>query len=611
MSLAEPRLRLALLLLATGMFYLPAVAGGYMTDDLFHLMAFEQLPEAFTRELNVFSLVQSPEQVSLFKRYGIVPWWTSDGMRIDFWRPLSSITHFVDYQLFGRNAEAAHLVSIAWYVACVTLVHRVLSRFRGARANVVLLATAIFAFDDGHVVAVQWIANRNEIIAAVFVLLSFLSYLRVREGRSRAAGAWCVLWFAAALLAKESSVVLPALVALHALFYPEDPSATGLRRLRARASLHLGLGATLAAFVAVYLGRGHGAASAYYTSPLADPAAWALETVRSAPYHLAILVTGVPVHAFGSTPAADHPWLAVVLGGTSIAFVALAWRWLRGCRDARFFVAWMLVQQPLCASYFPDPRRLFLASIGFSFVVAAVGVQAWERRSELAPRVVGIGLCALHFAVAPAVVQITMQVVNGFQRSYASLASSLDEGVDPDRLPAERIDVFLLGFHQRELTALYGLYLRDRLNGARHDYPLSARPGERYEDLLRRGMAADRVHYHSLSFVREEVDVSVVAEDELLLEPRAGVPFFTTLFDLLYTVGEPFRVGQSFDTGVFVATIDRLDDQGMVTRVRFRFREPLSSPRYRFFAFDGSRFVPFDTASIGKPLADGPRALGR
>jgi dolichyl-phosphate-mannose-protein mannosyltransferase len=602
----EARLRLALLLLATGMFYLPAVAGGYMTDDLFHLMAFEQLPETFTRELNVFSLVSSSEQVTLFKRFGIVPWWTSDGMRIDFWRPLASLTHFVDYQLFGRNPEAAHLVSIAWYILVVFLVHRLLARFFPRQPRVLLLATAIFAFDDGHVIDVQWIANRNEIIAAVFVLLSFLAYLRLREGRSRHGGALSVLCFGTALLAKESSAVLPLLVASHALVYPEDPSARGIGRLRARLHLHLALLALLVVFMVLYFAGGHGAATAYYTSPLVSPWRWLLETVRSAPYHLAILVTGVPVHALGSTPVADHPVVAGVVALVSLGFVALAWRWLRPSRDAAFFVLWMVVQQPLVATCFPDPRRLFLPSIGFAFLVAAMCSKAWHRRRELLPRTALGAMAVLHLVVAPALVQVTIQVVNRFQRSYDDLASALDDGIDYQHLPEAGLDVFLLNFQQREVSAMFGLYLRDRLPAPGVDYAaLQADHDLDYEGKLRRGLGADRVHYHALSFVPEDVDVTIVSDREIVLAPRGG-RFFTTLFDWLYTTGEPFVVGQSFDTGVFVATIDAVDD-GEVSRVRFRFREPLSSPRYRFFAFDGERFVPFDTSSVGVPLADGPR----
>ncbi len=399
-------------LLFTALFYAPSLLGGYMADDHLHVLSLDEYPEAFWRELNLFGMIRSGEEIVIHKRMGLVPWWGSTEMRINFFRPLPSLTHWLDYLILPRNAALAHLVNIGWYLGAVYLVYRVLARFLGESSRVLLLAVVVFALDDAHALNVTWIANRNESIAGIFVLLSLLCWFRLREGK----GAWhaplACLAFVGGLLSKESAVILPVLVLSHAVVMPEQEGQSLWQRVRARLPLHLVLFAIAGIYVALYFASGHGANSVYYVNPFRNPAMWAAQFFRSGFFHAVILATGVPLHVLSSSPVRDYPWAAAGLGFITIGFFFLAWRWLRNDRPFRLALVWMIVGQAILTTSFPDPRNLFLPSIAFAYIVARVMQEAWHRRREWAPaKPIVVGLVGLHLVFAPLLDQVCIAVV--------------------------------------------------------------------------------------------------------------------------------------------------------------------------------------------------------
>lgn len=596
-------------ILLTALFYAPALVGGYFADDQFHIFALGELPEVFRKQFNLFTFIQSPEEVSVLRKWGIAPWWTSDALKIDFFRPIPSITHWLDFALFGRNPAAAHLVSIGWYMLSIALVYRVLSRFIEDGSRTLLLAVAIFALDDTHALNVQWLANRNDVIAAVFLLTGFLGWLRLNEGKgsARANVALTLVGFVCALLSKESSVVFPALVLAHAVILPSNSANKSLvSRVRPHFWLHATLGVIALVYVVAYFKSGHGPNSVYYLNPGKNPGLWATQFFRSGFFHAVILATGVPLHVLSSSPVRDYPLPAAFVAALTIGFWAVAWKLLRNDRQTRFFVAWMVIAQLILTTSFPDPRILYLPSIGFAYVVARVMQESWRRRDEWKfARPVVVTLVALHLVFAPILDQICLHVVNGFQDSYVSVREGVKQNVDVEHLPADGTEVFFLNWHQREATALANLYLSRTL-------PTGAEPEIRakladnslsFTQKVDQGFAAIKIHYYSLSFLLGEVDARVINDHEITLAPKQG-QFFPSLFEQLYMTTTDFKVGQTVQLPAFKATIEALNEQGEVTRVRFTFPKPLSSPSYKFLAWDGASWKAVNLAdAVGGRLA--------
>jgi len=593
-------------LILTAFFYAPALVGGYFADDHFHILALGDLPEVFTKQLNLFRFIGSTEEVRVFRNWGLAPWWTSDALRIDFYRPIPSLTHWLDFALFGKNAAAAHLVSIGWYLVSIALVYRVMSRFIEDGSRTLLLAMAIFALDDTHALNVQWLANRNDIVAAVFLSSAFLGWLRLREGKGTRGWNLALLFggFVAALLSKESSVVFPALVVAHAVILPDDDRAKLWQRIRPHLTLIAALGTLALVYVVVYFKSGHGPNSVYYINPGKNPGLWVASFFRSGFFHLVILATGVPLHVLSSAPVRDYPIPALFVASLTIGFWMVAWKLLRHDRSTRFFVAWMAIAQLILTTSFPDPRILYLPSIGFAYVVARVMQESWRRRDEWQlGRPVVITLVALHLVFAPVLDHVCLHVVNSFQDSYASVNKGVRENVDLENLPESGTEVFFLNWHQREATALANLYLMRSLPTGSDVEKVLARTDLPYTQKIDRGFAGMRIHYYALSFLLGEVDARVVNDHEITLSPKQG-QFFPSLFEQLYMTSTEFHVGQTMELPSFKATIEALNAQGEVTRVRFTFPKPLSSPSYKFMAYDGARWQTVHLAdAVGGRLA--------
>jgi len=590
----QTRRIVGLVIIFTALFYVPSIRCGFFADDWLHRLALDQLPDIFNEQINLFGLIRSTDEVIAFKRYGLAPWWTDLDVRINFWRPIPSITHWLEYRAFGHSTIAAHLISIAFYAFSVFLVYRLLARYLTAGIPLVL-AVLVYALDDAHALNIVWIANRNETIGGIFVLLALLAFLRHREEGGTKFGLLSLLAYVGALLSKESGLVLPLFVLAHIIVFPDKPGQSLMARVRPFLGWLVTFGAISIVFLYVYfVVLKHGANTAYYLNPGKNPGLWAANFFRSGFYHAVILATGVPLHVLSSTPIRDYPAAAVLLGAITVGFWVFAWKWLKTDRPLRFFVLTMIAGQVIVTTSFPDPRNLLLPSIGFAYVVARVFEEAVKRFEETKSklyRAVSWSILGLHLVLAPVLCQVCIYVVGTFDGRFRAISSSLSETVDYKNLPPEKFEVFFLNWHQREVTALYGLYLRRVLpTGITNYEPITLNPNLTYLDKLHQGLGGELIHYHSLSYAVEGVDVRIENEHEFTIRPKRG-SYFPTVFELLYTTGKGWHVGKTFEPGPYKATIEKMNAEGEVTEVRFTFPEPLSSPRYYFMRWNGEKFV--------------------
>jgi tetratricopeptide (TPR) repeat protein len=129
-------------------------------------------------------------------------------------RPLLVASLRLDRALFGAHALPMHAMNVALHaLACVLLFHALLQLVDLRRA---LPAALLFAAHPVHLDAVAFIVNRSELLALIFLLLSFLALWRD--------SIWAAsLAFGAALLCKETAAgALPVL--LLALAFQLRPS---------------------------------------------------------------------------------------------------------------------------------------------------------------------------------------------------------------------------------------------------------------------------------------------------------------------------------------------------------------------------------------------------
>jgi hypothetical protein len=138
------------------------------------------------------------------------PWLLTGVRHAEMWRPLGLLTWRLSHLVSGQDARAFYALDLALHLANAGLT-LLLARRLGLGALPSLVAGAVFALHPIAVESVGWLAARFDLQATLFALVALHCHLAARRR-----AAWRpveLLAFAAALLSKESTIVLP-LVAL-------------------------------------------------------------------------------------------------------------------------------------------------------------------------------------------------------------------------------------------------------------------------------------------------------------------------------------------------------------------------------------------------------------
>ena len=129
------------------------------------------------------------------------------------YRPLRTLSFAADYSIWGLRPFGFHLTNLLWHFIASALVFVVCLRLDLSR-RAALAAGVLFAVHPAQVEAVTWIASRADVMAAVFMLASFLLFLQSRASMSSGFAPLIasLLAFIFALLSKETAIVLPILL---------------------------------------------------------------------------------------------------------------------------------------------------------------------------------------------------------------------------------------------------------------------------------------------------------------------------------------------------------------------------------------------------------------
>jgi protein O-mannosyl-transferase len=134
--------------------------------------------------------------------------WAFTGAHDANWIPLTWLSHMLDCQLFGLQAGLHHLTSVVLHALSTLLVFALFKRMTEARWPAAFIALA-FALHPLHVESVAWVAERKDVLSALFFLLTLSAYLIYVERPSALRYSLVALFFACALMSKPMAVTLP------------------------------------------------------------------------------------------------------------------------------------------------------------------------------------------------------------------------------------------------------------------------------------------------------------------------------------------------------------------------------------------------------------------
>jgi tetratricopeptide (TPR) repeat protein len=146
--------------------------------------------------------------------------WAFTSVEAFNWHPLTWLSHMAVADFYGMNPRPHHLANVVIHAASALLLFLLLFRQTGARWHSIIVA-ALFALHPLHVESVAWVAERKDMLSALFCFLTLWSYAEYAAKRRTGWYLCALVLFALGLMSKAMLVTLP-LVMLLIDFWPLD-----------------------------------------------------------------------------------------------------------------------------------------------------------------------------------------------------------------------------------------------------------------------------------------------------------------------------------------------------------------------------------------------------
>ena len=145
-----------------------------------------------------------------------------------YYRPVVSFSFYIDSLIANRtiNFSVNHTTNLLLHIFCVLLLFFFLKTYC-FNAFVSFMASAIFASSIFSVYATLWLAGRNDSLLFIFILLSFIFFIKANESKTYNALFWILhsAFFIIAALTKENAYMLPVLCFAYAPIKKYDKRA--------------------------------------------------------------------------------------------------------------------------------------------------------------------------------------------------------------------------------------------------------------------------------------------------------------------------------------------------------------------------------------------------
>ncbi len=143
-----------------------------------------------------------------------------DNKRRIIYRPVTYLTHALEYQLWGLSAPLGHLVNLLLFLTASTLLFLFLHKlFKDYPIYIPIAITLLFIVHPIHTESVANIKGRDDIICMIFELLCLYNALLYIDHKKITSLLISFLCFILAMFAKEMALVVLALLPLSIFFY--------------------------------------------------------------------------------------------------------------------------------------------------------------------------------------------------------------------------------------------------------------------------------------------------------------------------------------------------------------------------------------------------------
>ncbi len=560
---------------------LPSLWVGWVADDHFHRLRLVGAPEFADLSGSPMELFTfgdgDPEHTYRLMDVGFWPWWTLPEIRAAFFRPITVVTHWLDYRLWPSRPALMHAHSLLWFAGLIAATTVLFRRLLGL-TWVAGLAALLYAIDDARGMPVGFLANRNALIAALFGVLAIIAHDRWRCHGRRLGAVFAPLLLVASLLSSEAGIGTVAYLFAHVVFLDR---ATWRRRVVAL----LPYVAVVLVWRVVWSVAGYGVwGMGFYVDPGTEPLRYLAAVLERAPVLLLgqLLLPLSEVYVFCvDLDVAQFYWVGAVVVLVAVGVVLIPR--LRWDATTRFWALGMVLSLlPLCAT-FPADRGLFFVGLGafalvaqFLDAVLGQGGMTGKGRAGRIPRIptktLAILFVVIHAGLAPIALAFRSGMPIGPPRLIEKLHVNVPMGAEVERQSVVVVTApipFAVAYLPVR-RALDGLPVPAHTRVLAPSYPAPVvvhRPDER----------------------------------TLVIRPKNG--YLTLSADQLCRgLHHPMSVGERVELTGMTVVVTELTEDGRPAEASFQFAVPLEDPSLRFLHWKDDAFVPFTPPCVGETM---------
>ena len=404
------------------------IKGALYADDFIHAALFKQtpsikslgfLPESKNSEsllLNQFNFFNplSSNYDELIE-YGVLPWWIDSNAQLHFFRPLASVTHYIDYQLFPDNPRLMHLHNLIWYILGLLAILWCFKQFKLPQ-KVITLSFILIILDLSMFHVVNWVASRSMLMVITLSFCSLVCY-----DKSQFDVRWLLpgfILFCLALLSAEGGLAVCFLLAAYVLFFDE-------RKWLVRFITIAPFAITAMSWRWFYQEQGFGPNGLdFYIDPAQEPDAFLARALWLFPASIAELSLGYDVLA----GQLNHH-LRKILGIVGFGFFCLLIFQIRAAliahKSLRFFLFSAILLVIPALGLVLSPRALVIPFICFSVVLSYWFIHYFEHWKKITQLPIASILLVMHI-----VLPTTFGILINYQAIQSNNKTLIDNNID-------------------------------------------------------------------------------------------------------------------------------------------------------------------------------------
>lgn len=546
----------------------PALKAGLVGDDYFHRMILlhrGELAPFLHPVTDLFTFVKQGDCAEVMRGLGYLPWWSDPALHISLFRPITALTHMLDYTLWPDNFVLQHLHSLGWFFSGVLLVAYLYRTVPGMSIAAAGLAGFFFAVEDAHAFPAGWLANRNALLCLVSGATTLIFHIRWRLTGRRHWLALALLVFTAGLFCGEATLGILGYLAAWQLTMEQDRP-----RFRSLAVVSYYV-VVVCLWRLLYGTLGYGTSgSLLYVDPGQKPLLFLQVLAERWPILIAGQWFQLPVDVWIILSKEKQIVFSLVSAVLATA-IFLLFRPALKRPVARFWAIGMgLCTVPVCAA-FPMDRLLILCGIGAfgllalfveTYVLTPLAGAPWRRRAA-------ITLLLFHVPIAAMFLTLGTIGLPAFGTFF--LLATRNSPTGPEI--AQQTFIYVNG---NDFPIFYGRVV-PIVNGTRAPRRIAQ---------LASMFNGNRIYRKDLS--------------TLVITPDNG--FFATPLDRLLVSENRFYQGNRINRPDYQAEVLSITQDGRPAVVSFRFHQPLEDSSLRWLCWKDDRLQEFPLPKVGDSI---------